>query len=89
MNDQLNLEHPPLGDVYICVYNSTTRMRSFRFAMNVLRIRDLHLELPTGVSRPMVAFRDVYGPKILNLTNLLYQGLLALDKIKIISCSNM
>ena len=64
MNDQHNLEHFPLRDVYICVYNSTTRMRSLRLQWNVLKIWALHLELPTGVPDAMVAFRDVYGPKI-------------------------
>ena len=37
-------------------------MRSLRLVS--LRIRGLHLELPTGVLDPMVAFRDAYGPKL-------------------------
>ena len=34
VNNRHNLEHRPLrAYVYICVYNSTTRMRSLLFAM--------------------------------------------------------
>ena len=63
VNDEHNLEHSSLrAYMYICVYNFTTRMWSLRFVS--LRIRGLHLELPTGVPDPMVAFRDAYGPKI-------------------------
>ena len=50
MNDQHSLEHRPLStNVYICVHNSTMRMRS----------------LPTGVPDPMVSMWDAYRPKIL------------------------
>ena len=36
----------------------------FDLQRNVLKIWALHLQLPTGVPDPMVAFQDVYGPKI-------------------------
>ena len=36
----------------------------FDLEWNVLRIRAVHLKLPTGIPDSMVAFRDAYGPKI-------------------------
>ena len=48
----------------MCVYNSTTRMRSLDLQWNIHRIRALHLELPLGAPSPMVTFRYAYRPKI-------------------------
>ena len=51
----------------MCIYVYITLQREcdlFDLQWNALRIRDLQLELPTGVSDPMVAFRDAYGLKI-------------------------
>ena len=51
----------------MCIYVYITLQRVcdvFDLEWNVLRIRALHLELPTGVPEPMVAILDAYGPKI-------------------------
>ena len=67
MNDKHNLEHCLLhAYVYICVCNSTPRIRSLRLQQNVHRIWALQLELPTGVPDPKVTFRHAHGPKINN-----------------------
>ena len=51
----------------MCIYVYITLQREcdlFDLQWNVHRILALHLDLPTGVPDPMVAFRDAYEPKI-------------------------
>ena len=51
----------------MCIYVYITLQREcdlFDLQWNVHRIWALHLDLPTSVPDPMVAFRDAYEPKI-------------------------
>ena len=51
----------------MCIYVYITLQRErdlFDLLWNVHRIRALHLELPSGIPDPMVAFRDAFGPKL-------------------------
>ena len=53
--------------MHMCIYVYIILQREcdlFDLQWNVHRIRTQHLELPTGVPDPMVAFRDANGPKI-------------------------
>ena len=51
----------------ICIYVYITLQRKcdlFDLQLNEHKNWALHLELPTGVPNPVVAFRNVHGPKL-------------------------